>query len=111
MAIIFAASSQPKSAIPDFGAWDWIFKKAGHLLSYAALALAWQHGLASGHRPTLRQAGLAIVLAGLYGATDEYHQSFVAGRGASVLDVGIDLLGAALGILGARAVAKRTGGA
>jgi VanZ family protein len=102
MLIIFVASSQPKAVVPDFGAWDFNVKKTGHLFIYAVLALAWQHGLAGGvgRTPTARQAALAVILAGLYGATDEFHQSFVPGRGAGVMDVGIDLLGAALGVAG-----------
>ncbi|MGL5056516.1 MAG: VanZ family protein [Fusobacteriaceae bacterium] len=35
----------------------------------------------------------------LYALSDEYHQSFVNGRGASPYDVGIDSLGGALGIV------------
>ena len=34
-----------------------------------------------------------------FAAGDEYHQSFVAGRGPSVKDVGIDSIGAFFGIL------------
>ena len=33
-----------------------------------------------------------------YASFDEYHQSFVAGRGPSVIDVGIDSLGVLAGI-------------
>jgi VanZ family protein len=40
---------------------------------------------------------LALSLASLYGATDEFHQSFVPGRSADVLDWLADTLGAALG--------------
>jgi VanZ family protein len=40
----------------------------------------------------------AVLLSGLYGVTDEFHQAFVPGRGAAALDVGIDTLGAALGV-------------
>ena len=34
-----------------------------------------------------------------YAIFDEYHQSFVAGRGPSITDVGIDSLGVLTGIL------------
>ena len=36
---------------------------------------------------------MAAAFAVLYGITDEFHQSFVAGRNASLLDVGFDALG------------------
>jgi VanZ family protein len=106
MAVIFVVSAQPKAVVPDFGAWDWNVKKAGHLLIYAALAVAWQHGLTGGRAPSARQAALAVILAGLYGATDEYHQMFVPGRGAMVVDVAIDTFGALLGVLGAWAARR-----
>ncbi len=98
MAAIFAASAQPKGALPDFGARDLLVKKLGHFGIYAALAWALLRGLTHGGRPlTWRAAIVAIVLAGLYGASDEYHQSFVAGRGATVVDVLIVTAGAAVG--------------
>ena len=44
-----------------------------------------------------------ILLAGLisvgFACTDEFHQSFVDGRGPSKRDVGIDSIGAFIGIL------------
>lgn len=98
MGLIFAASSQTKAALPDYGGNDWLVKKTGHVVIYAALAWAYLRGLTGGQRPiTWRVAGLAVLLAALYGATDEYHQSFVAGRGATVVDVGIDAVGAVVG--------------
>ena len=99
MAVIFFASSQPKGVLPDYGANDWNVKKLAHVLIYATLAVAYLHALAAGRKPTWRQAVAAVVLAGLYGATDEFHQSFVAGRGAGPVDVAIDTFGATLGAL------------
>jgi VanZ family protein len=43
-----------------------------------------------------RLAVRCIVIAGLYSLTDEYHQSFVAGRTPSLIDCGIDTVGASL---------------
>lgn len=40
--------------------------------------------------PLLLSAGIFCVV---FAATDEFHQSFVAGRGPSVMDVGIDSIG------------------
>jgi VanZ family protein len=99
MVLIFYASAHPKSALPNYGAYDWDVKKLAHVLIYGALAITYLHALAPRQRPTWRQAVAAIVLAGLYGATDEFHQSFVAGRGAGPVDVGIDTFGATLGVL------------
>ncbi|RJQ13981.1 MAG: hypothetical protein C4560_13365 [Nitrospiraceae bacterium] len=43
--------------------------------------------------------GIAILLTGIYGFTDEFHQSFVAGRDASLYDSLADFTGALLGSL------------
>jgi VanZ family protein len=37
----------------------------------------------------------SVIVAGLYSLTDEFHQSYVAGRGPSLIDSGIDTAGAA----------------
>ncbi|MBI3876453.1 MAG: VanZ family protein [Verrucomicrobia bacterium] len=79
-------------------------RKTGHLCEYAVLAwLLWR-----ARRKPLRddarswdwrEAGLAGLLATLYAATDEWHQSFVPSRDASVVDVMVDAAGASLGML------------
>lgn len=83
MLIIFVASAQPSTNLPDFDWADGLVKKGGHLMGYALLAIAYWRGL--GHR---RDTWLfAWMLAVLYAVTDEVHQTFVAGRTASVWDV------------------------
>ena len=47
----------------------------------------------------LRRVLGCFLIAVVYSLTDEYHQSFVPGRNASLTDCGIDAIGAALGIL------------
>jgi VanZ family protein len=49
-----------------------------------------------GRRWQFRWALLAILIAAVYAASDEFHQIFVPGRGASVHDVMIDVCGATL---------------
>lgn len=46
-------------------------------------------------RHTLAQWLYTLAICGLYAVSDELHQAFVPGRGPSVMDVGIDTLGAA----------------
>ena len=41
----------------------------------------------------------SVIIAGVCSATDEFHQSFVPGRGPAVVDCAIDTTGAAFGIL------------
>ena len=91
MSVIYFLSSQPSGKLPDFDWADRIVKKGGHMLGYGALALSYWHAL--DYRRDRRV--LAWLLAVLYAVTDEFHQSFVSGRGASVWDVIVfDNLGA-----------------
>jgi VanZ family protein len=100
MAAIFAFSSIPSTEMPTFGLMDIIVKKGGHALGYGLLALAYLRGIKgeSGHIVT-RKIFIAWVLATLYSATDEYHQSFIPGRHPAVTDVMIDSVGAALALI------------
>lgn len=88
MALIFLVSHQPKESIPDYGQWDLVLKKGGHLLAYGILAILARRA----HLSNVRVFVLVIV----YAATDEFHQRFVPGRTGRVADVLIDSLGAAL---------------
>lgn len=97
MLIIFAASATPKQSLPVFVGWDWVVKKGGHFTGYAVLAALYARGLAAGRPATRRDWGVAVLLAALYALTDEFHQRFVPGRGATLTDVGIDTMGAMLG--------------
>ena len=82
MATIFGFSSIPSTIMPNFGSSDLFVKKGGHMLGYGLLALAYWYGL----RFEKRSWWLALLLAVLYALSDEYHQSFVAGRHPSWVD-------------------------
>lgn len=104
MTAIFLFSSTPSSELPDYGFWDTLVKKGGHVTGYALLALSywyWMH-----FDP--QKGWLAWLLAVLYAATDEFHQSFTPGRHASFEDVLIyDNLGAFLAVLAGRLVQQK----
>jgi VanZ family protein len=90
MAVIFAFSSIPSKEMPNFGFWDLLVKKGGHATGYGLLALSFWFAL----RWDRRWLWLAFVLTALYAGSDEFHQSFVPGRHPSIVDVGIDSVGA-----------------
>ncbi len=97
MGAIFFFSSLPASRVPSFGEWDFLIKKAGHASGYALLGLAYFFALpprlSSGFRWVL-----AMVMAILFALSDEFHQSFVQDRNSSIIDVGIDAIGAAIAL-------------
>ncbi len=96
MAAIFFFSSTPSNELPDYGFWDMLVKKGGHFSGYALLAFSYWYWL----RFDPKKGWLAWLLAVLYGATDEFHQSFTPGRHPSPLDALIyDNLGALLAVL------------
>ena len=96
MSAIFAFSSIPSTEMPNFGLVDILVKKGGHALGYGLLALTYLRGLKGENSEAVsRQLFIAWVLATLYSATDEIHQSFVPGRHPAVTDVIIDSVGAA----------------
>jgi VanZ family protein len=97
MAAIFAFSAQPDLST-GLGTWDTILRKAAHMAEYGLLWLLWWRALG------YRNAGAAAAITIAYGATDEFHQSFVEGRHGTPVDVLIDAAGVALAAL---AVAAR----
>jgi VanZ family protein len=93
MGVIWYLSAQPGIDIPM---WFPQQDKLMHLFVYGVLGLlvggSLHHRLS--HPRRFLWTGL---LCGCYGIIDEFHQSFVPGRNADVLDVCADLAGALLG--------------
>ena len=89
-AVIFAFSSIPNLST-GLGTWDTILRKGAHVTEYAVLGGLLYRAL--GRETLALAAGIA------YAATDELHQHFVRGRHASPVDVAIDAVGVAVGML------------
>ena len=122
MALIFGFSSIPSKEMPSFGGLDFSIKKFGHAFGYGLLALAYLRGLKffkhEGHQgdegkrlpPFVLNNPLffAWLMAVLFSATDELHQSFVPGRNPSIWDVLLfDNFGAIAGLWLHQTFAKR----
>ena len=93
MALIFLGSSLPSHDLPG-GVGD--FDKVLHTLEYGALG-ALVCFAAGRHRP--RALVIGALVASLYGASDELHQLFVAGRSCDALDWIADSVGGTLGAM------------
>lgn len=72
-----------------------LVRKAGHLSEYAILGLLFSRAFgASGHLWLRRRwFAASLILISLYAFSDEYHQSFVPSRTASIYDSLIDIIG------------------
>lgn len=95
MGAIFWFSAHTAADLPNFDWADAIVKKSGHVIGYALLAFFYWYALGMDKN----KRWLAWLLAILYALTDEYHQSYIAGRHPSIWDVMIfDDLGALLAL-------------
>jgi VanZ family protein len=79
-----------------------VLRKLGHLTEYAILAaLLWRalrFQVSRDVRALWQTAGAALLIASVYAAFDEFHQSFVPSRTASMVDVMIDCTGALIAV-------------
>ena len=97
MAVIFALSAQPDLS-SGLGTVDLVGRKFVHAGEYALLCFLWWRALRTRMADkTAVAAAFAICVA--YSATDEWHQTFVAGRHGTPLDVLIDAGGASAAAL------------
>src|SRR6266496_4787282 len=91
----------PQISISTITAIHLALRKLGHLIEYAVLAAflwrALRNGTSMRAKMSTLFAGVWVVCA-IFAATDEFHQSFIALRSASLLDVMIDTSGAVVGL-------------
>lgn len=95
--LIFFLSSQssPEEIIPTV--FEGVGDKGLHMMEYGGLGILCYRGFryASSSRSSQYAVFLAIAVATVYGATDEFHQSFVPLREADHWDLVADCIGAA----------------
>lgn len=73
-------------------------RKLGHVTEYFILGILLFRAFRGGSKElrSLRWALVSSIVVLLYAVSDEFHQSFIAARTASLVDVGIDTLGGIL---------------
>lgn len=91
--IIFLFSSLPTNPVSQVYWREFLVKKSAHVFEYALFTILLYRALKeSGVDKT--EAGIySIILAVLYGVSDEFHQSFTPGREPKVRDVFFDTIG------------------
>ncbi|MEJ7617465.1 MAG: VanZ family protein [Pyrinomonadaceae bacterium] len=84
----------------QFAFWHFLIRKFSHFAEYAVLALLLARAFATSSLIVLRRryARAALLLVAAYALLDEFHQSFVPGRGASLYDSLIDIAGGAFAL-------------
>lgn len=89
MVAIFTLSSQSQPiGLPTGG------DKVAHALVYGVLAGSWWWALSPRLPAPIGRAAWTLLLTCGYAASDEWHQSFVPGRDASLADLAADVVGA-----------------
>lgn len=107
MVVIYIFSDAPHSSQFTehyFGILNIPLRKLGHLSEYAILFLSFNWSLL-GHKAFAKKAKsekwksvrlIAFLLTLGYAFTDEWHQAYVPGRSATIGDVAVDAIGAAI---------------
>jgi VanZ family protein len=81
-----------------FNTLHFLVRKTAHFTSYGLLSFfaffSWRATLPAPERWSIRWSNLALLLTLLAASLDEFHQSFLPSRTASVRDVLLDMIGA-----------------
>lgn len=78
---------------------NFIVRKGAHLTEYAILTtLCFTMGTLGFQKPWKSVLPFAVLGSAIFAVTDEIHQSFVPNRGASPMDVLIDITGALMAV-------------
>ena len=97
--MIFGASAVPAKEIPST---FFLSDKLIHMSEYAILAILFARAIhhSSQRKWMLMTWALAVYFVAFFGITDEFHQSFVAGRTSDLVDWFADVSGGAIGAAG-----------
>lgn len=93
-ALIFAASDRPDLRVSGDDLVDFVLRKSAHMVVFGVLFVLVARALrgeGASRRPAMVVAWLATLA---YACSDEWHQTFVAGRAGQPSDVVIDMIGA-----------------
>jgi VanZ family protein len=96
--VIFTFSNYPTTPASQIHWQDFVVKKSAHVVEYAILTTLLYRAFLGSGMGKLKAGYLSILLALIYAISDEFHQSFVPGRDATLRDVVIDFFGSVASI-------------
>jgi VanZ family protein len=97
--IIYASSIPDLALLDDDSLVEQIISNIAHFPAYALLTFLWLKAFerrSASH--SFMAAALILFALILFAVSDEIHQSFIPGRSASYMDIGLDLLGIFFGL-------------
>ena len=98
--VIFSFSAFPVSSTTQIYWKDFIIKKTAHVIEYGILATLLYRAMVNSEVEKKKAMWISVLIAFLYGLTDEFHQSFTPGREPRFRDVLIDTIGASIFVYG-----------
>ena len=97
--VIFGFSSMSINKQVDFNWWDFVIKKTAHMIEYAVLYFLVHRALSENQEKINKKVLIySLILCLIYAFSDEWHQTFVAGREGTLRDVGFDSIGMLLSL-------------
>lgn len=93
MGFIWYLSSEPSDSVVRFGPYDSLIKESLHLVEFAILYGFWVLAFLTFGELSKRSNRIAVALSIVYAFVDEFHQSFVPSRSATVIDLVKDVIG------------------
>ena len=98
MGVIFIGSSIGK--VPQVGGetLDGLMHRAAHVLEFAVLGALLLRATSKDRPASKREIISTLIVIGLYGASDEFHQRFTPGRSSEGSAVLFDVAGGAVGV-------------
>jgi len=100
VAIIWMSSIQGQSFFGNPSLLKRIICNLAHIPVFVLLTFFWLKALEPGKKERHSKKYIALILACLllFAVSDEFHQYFVPGRSATIMDLGLDLLGILFGL-------------
>ncbi|HEX6977606.1 MAG TPA: VanZ family protein [Patescibacteria group bacterium] len=97
--IIYSFSSRTMPSVGPTYITNFAAKKTAHVLEYSVLSILLYRALINYGFSKTTAFIWAVSFCFIYGASDEYHQTFTPGREPRIRDVFIDTIGGSVGLL------------